>query len=440
MNKENGFTLVELLAVIVVLAIILIIASPQISSTIKESKLKAMRDIAITIATNAEREYMVKTSKNQEGSTITCESLVDMSDDYGNCTLSFNNEGKARIKLEGAVGGRFDGLLCKGTKNNMDCKEKVVLPGYTDAVELLTSKIGTGGLIEDDHGDLRYQGSNPNNYVYFNCTDNSNPTSRTCEIWRIVGLFNVDGEQRVKLVRKDGIGSFSWDSSDAEVNSGYGINQWGPSGSYEGADLMRELNGDYLNSSLSENTNWYNGSNNKKEGTFNKKYVLKQGAQELIGDAIWYTGGVLSNNGLLTLADAYAAERGTQGKICSSGNTCNDEVERTYTWIGKVGLIYPSDFGYASGNVNCAMDIASYNNGRGYCDDNWINTRGYRIWTITPTFNSTDANYIWISTRGYMNNDWTFVDRCGIFPSVYLISDIQMKGSGTTSDPYVFAK
>ena len=38
MKKKKGFTLVELLAVIVILAVILIIAMPKISDVIKNSK------------------------------------------------------------------------------------------------------------------------------------------------------------------------------------------------------------------------------------------------------------------------------------------------------------------------------------------------------------------------------------------------------------------
>ena len=50
----------------------------------------------------------------------------------------------------------------------------------------------------------------------------------------------------IKIRRAESLGTYSWDSSDSSTNSGDGINQWGPSGSYEGADLMRELNTDYL--------------------------------------------------------------------------------------------------------------------------------------------------------------------------------------------------
>lgn len=71
------------------------------------------------------------------------------------------------------------------------------------------------GLIDDrkggdvyNNGNIRYVGSNPNNYIYFNCSDYSNQSSSTCEKWRIVGVF--DG--KVKLVRPTSIGEYSWTS------------------------------------------------------------------------------------------------------------------------------------------------------------------------------------------------------------------------------------
>ena len=423
-NKKKAFTLVELLAVIVILAVILIIAVPQIMKTIKETKLKTMEDSAKLIATNADKDYLAQqaVNANYNATSIPCTDVAKLNDDYASCSITYDSNGVATVKLKGASGSKFAGITCTGTKDNMNCSELV---GYTDAVELLTSKIGTGGLIKDDHDELRYQGSNPDNYVTFND-----------EVWRIVGLFNVDGEQRVKLVRKDSIGSFSWDSSlqsgTGSVNFGFGVNQWGPSGTYEGADLMRELNGDYLNSSLSENPLWYNGVNSYHQGTFDKMYALTNDSQELIGDATWYTGG-LQNNSTVTLAEAYAAERGTTGKLCTSGSSCTDEVERTYTWTGKVGMIYPSDFGYASGNASCKANLCAAVN----CSSNWLFSSG---WTITPESTSSRADFVWITSGTNAISATNACNTNNVRPSVYLVPDVQMKGSGTTADPYVFAK
>ena len=437
MNKnKTGFTLVELLAIIVILAVILIIAVPQIMNTIKSTRLKSIEDSAKLIATNADKDYLAQQAVNSSynATSIPCSDVAKLSDDYSSCSITYDSNGVATVKLKGANGGKFSGITCTGTKDNMNCSELV---GYTDAAEYLAGLctgtcpksedsdgiVNENGMIQDKYGNYRYQGSTVDNYVTFND-----------ETWRIIGLFDVDGEQRVKLVRKDSIwNNYSWDTSDSSVNRGEGINQWGPSGTYEGADLMRELNGDYLNSTLSVDANWYDGSNNSLGSeNFDKNYVLKESAQELIGDATWFLGGVAYNS-TVTLADAYIQERGEQGKMCTQGATyCNDTVTRTYTWTGKVGLIYSSDYGYASGNSNCATNIASYNP---YCDTNWMGDYG---WTISPQRDSSSAFYVW-NADSLMYGVEASVP-CPVHPSVYLISGVQMKGSGTTADPYVFAE
>ena len=67
-------------------------------------------------------------------------------------------------------------------------------------------------LMNDSFGNFRYYGSSPNNYVYFNCDDYSNQSSSTCEVWRIIGLFNDQIEPSlIKIVRNDNIGNFPWD-------------------------------------------------------------------------------------------------------------------------------------------------------------------------------------------------------------------------------------
>ena len=65
MKNKNGFTLVELLAVIVILAIILVIAVPKITDTIKNSKMASFESSAKTIAAQAEKKKMENIEKNQ---------------------------------------------------------------------------------------------------------------------------------------------------------------------------------------------------------------------------------------------------------------------------------------------------------------------------------------------------------------------------------------
>ena len=141
--------------------------------------------------------------------------------------------------------------------------------------------------------DYRYIGANPNNYVTFNN-----------ETWRIIGVFSVDDgtgnvEQRLKLIRNESIGDIAWDSN---------------------------ITNDWPNATL--NTNLNNG------GYWTNS--LTSDAKSMIGDTVWYLGGSGSNNDV-TASMFYERERGT---TVYSG--------RSTSWTGKVGLMYPSDYGYAT--------------------------------------------------------------------------------------------
>ena len=101
-------------------------------------------------------------------------------------------------------------------------------------------------FASDDPGNnIRYIGKDPSNYVYFNCSDYTNPTADTCELWRIIGVFNnvtkSDGskENLVKIIRTDSLGSYSWDYKRNGVGTStenYGSNDWSDS------QLMMMLN------------------------------------------------------------------------------------------------------------------------------------------------------------------------------------------------------
>ena len=38
---------------------------------------------------------------------------------------------------------------------------------------------------------------------------------------------------------------------------------------------------------------------------------------------------------------------------------CNDTVERTISWLGKIGLVYPPDYGYATSGGSTANLLSS---------------------------------------------------------------------------------
>ena len=124
MKKEKrGFTLVELLAVIVILAVILVIAVPRIMSVIKDAKLGSIESTAKLIASTAESRYESKKALGLEVWNLKCSDVASLSDDYGTCKITFDDSGVATVVINGKKGGKFDNLACQGTKDNMSCTE-----------------------------------------------------------------------------------------------------------------------------------------------------------------------------------------------------------------------------------------------------------------------------------------------------------------------------
>ena len=116
MKKIKGFTLVELLAVIVILAVILIIAMPRISDVISNSKKASLEATAKTVASQAEKKLMEKEIL-EDTSSISCSDIVKLNDsDYGACTITFDGN-KAKVNITGK--GKFDGLkVVNATKDS----------------------------------------------------------------------------------------------------------------------------------------------------------------------------------------------------------------------------------------------------------------------------------------------------------------------------------
>ena len=310
-----------------------------------------------------------------------------------------------------------------------------------------------GSTYGTSDNNIRYVGADPKNYVYFNCSTNksSEMDDTTCEKWRIIGVMNnVEDENgasasRIKIVRNDSLGLYSWDTSESTINTGYGINQWGASGTYEGADLMRELNTDYLgNTTVGTDNKWYSGINNAKTANMPSK-VLYSDYVSMIDNVKWYTGAISAAD--LKAYQMYSFERGSgHGKTaCSSGDSCNDDVNRTTTWIGKVGLINLSDYTYSiSGNTNTTKEdcLNTKINNLGSASDcnstSWINTGVNPLWTINPRYFTGIASYIGVKgATGDIFGKYAGGGDGMVKPTVYLNENVAFtSGDGSSSNPY----
>ena len=123
MKKKKGFTLVELLAVIVILAVILIIAMPKISDVIKNSKEASLETTAKLIASQAEKKYTENQVLDGSGA-IKCSDIAKISNaDYESCNITFDSKGNAKVTIVGK--GKFEGMaVYDGTKDSAKASAK----------------------------------------------------------------------------------------------------------------------------------------------------------------------------------------------------------------------------------------------------------------------------------------------------------------------------
>ena len=299
-------------------------------------------------------------------------------------------------------------------------------PTGADYITSLVSSNPTTMNNDDPDGNVRYMGADPNNYVRFNN-----------ELWRIIGVFDVAStyggatEKRLKIIRDEPIGTYSWDnkaSGTGSSDSQYGSNDWTDSA------LMEVLNnGAYWNRTSGNCPYGQSGATTSCDFSSNG---LTDEAKSLIGDAVWNLGGTASytsaSNGLPS--HFYGYERGT---TVYSGRP-------TY-WVGKIGLMYPSDYGYATSGgttTNRASCLAKemYNWGSSSYSDCKNNDYLYNTsstqWTITP-YSSNSFGVFYVFTTGYLNGYFAYGSNVSASPVLYLKSTVQITGGeGTSGNPY----
>lgn len=283
----------------------------------------------------------------------------------------------------------------------------------------------TNSLMQDVGGNLRYYGASPNNYIYFNCSDYSNQSSSTCETWRIIGVFNG----KLKLIRGSQIGTYSWDNKNTSTGaeSASGKNDW------TDARLMKLLNPSYESETTggslyynSKSGNCYSGKNNATTTCdFTSTGIKNAETRSMILDNTylllgWDDSSVYSNQ-------MYEYERST-GSVYTG---------RPTSWIGKIALAYPSDYGYAADLGKCTQTLTNYDNST-CTSNNWMKTiiaPNYG-WLLTP--NSGNSYYAWyVNSSSFVYHNFGVYNALGVTPVLYLNPEIAVKaGTGSSSAPY----
>ena len=268
-------------------------------------------------------------------------------------------------------------------------------------ISLSGSEQGTGQVINENG--YRYEGKDPNNYVWFNN-----------ELWRIIGVFDESshgqsGQNLVKIIRNGSIGGLAWHKSNT--------NDWSAS------SLKALLNENYYNATDGTGGEYCYGDSDTPSNCDYTIIGINDTYRPMVKNVTWYLGGNSTN--WATSSQFYNYER---GDTVYSG--------RPTSTTGYIGLMYPSDYGYSVLASSCSRgtNLPSYNNST-CAGQSWLYL-GSNEWTITP--NSSNSYYVFtVRYNGYFGYDNAY-DGYSARPVLYLDSNVYViDGNGSISDPYI---
>ena len=220
----------------------------------------------------------------------------------------------------------------------------------------------------------------------------------------------------------------TWDNKPSGTGSStsqYGSNDWSDSA------IQVVLNeGAYWNRTSGTCPSDQNGATTNCD--FSNAGLTKR-AKAMIETVTWKLGGNSTYNDV-TASMFYERERGT-----------TVYTGRPTEWVGEVGLMYPSDYGYATSGgsttdrATClATELYNWMSSTGFSDcynNDWL-FNGSLQWTLTPRSSSSDFVFR-VSYIGYLSSANANSDD-GIRPSIYLKSNIAVtSGDGSENNPYI---
>ena len=242
---------------------------------------------------------------------------------------------------------------------------------------------------------------------YYNVSDKEEFKSTYCVqedvsnqpiLWRIIGAFNNidDGtgtkETRLKIIRDEPYSTgMAWDTDI--------INDWTT------ASLQEELNTTYLNS-------------------------IQSPYKEMISNAKWNLGGSSTYNGV-TASMFYERERGT-----------TVYTGRPIEWIGQIGLMYPSDYGYATSGgsttnrASClSTELYHWDSVSDCYNNDWLRDSSNYQWTLTPNSGYSD-HVFYVRSSGIVDNSIAYSSNA-VSPALYLSSNVRISGGdGSENSPF----
>ncbi len=376
-------------------------------------------------------------------------------------------------------------------------KSKISIYGYTssklvynmkitDFIKILAEDKIISELIYDDTKDknIRYIGKAPNNYIdvengeyptdiwighdstdicrdtveyhsYEECSKNTKYNKQCTQLhkkgdpilWRIIGVMNdgyttsSDNKPRLKIIRDEDIGRIAWDAKttndqEVECNNCTYKNNW------EEASLNKTLNEAFWNKSTTTTKNYiyeYNKENNTFSNNWEYLDFSKEGlnaeSKKYIGEVLWHLGGFNSYDEYspATALDYYTKERS------SSIYTGNKS-----TWTGYIGLMYPSDYGYAtSGGTKITKDtclkkeLYNWSDLEDCYENNWLFDPLSEGQLMLNPYAGSVYDAARMSCNEVFPNGNIFQSYFSVRPVLYLKSNVKIiSGTGTKENPF----
>ena len=278
--------------------------------------------------------------------------------------------------------------------------------------------------------DYRYYGPSPNNYICLDMEGGS--TCPDKHLYRIIGSIYEEKENtnRIKVIKAtpltDGTTrKFSWDYKSDDTFD----NIWATitSGNYSdsltsGSTLMQLLNsGAWWNGTSGS---YYNESTTATNVDFTN-YKLSDKAKSYITTSRYYLGG--NNTSSVKTTAMYSYERGTR----------RYDTSRPLYWDGYVGLMYPTDYGYAAGN-SCATGTILYDYNVSCKSKDWLYISNTNQWLMSPYSGYFDL-VLYVYSVGRVV-DLSSDSAIAVSPVFYLTSSTTITGGeGTSASPYILS-
>ncbi len=483
MKRKKGFTLIELIAVLVIMAIIALIVTPLVMSIIKKAKISARkrsvdaygRSVELAIAsylldtgTFPTNEQLPNLKIEYSGSTVVC-NVMAMKEN-GGLYLSECKVNNVDVKDSSTD----DGWYHYGTRDLTDTE---YVDMYGDALKTASlAYFNTNGNPVADYSTLTidYKGKpvscdvtvNYDGTIYMTkCkVNNVDVTSDTEDGYYHYGEIVVPAVQEL-LAKANPLTVTNY--TDGNTKEMYtfehpATTQTGALTDYRyiganpnnyvtfnnelwriiGVFTVEDGNGiteqrikivrnEKLSSIMAWDSNYANEWSTATLNTYlNGDYYngIEATSKSMVADTKYYLGG--SNTGSGSAETYYTWERGT--KVYSGRST---------SWNGKIALIYPSDYIYT---YALGVDSTCYTNGNNCRTKNggtpaqgWIyntNRKAYQ-WLLSPNSDNSNLAFdfrVWGDVTAYFSGD-SFEVR----PSLYLVSSIKIdSGDGSYQSPY----